>query len=269
MDIVRGLEKTWPYTVIPANFICCSGGLWAIANAFRYGYGLSMASNGAITLIMNRDQVNTSNLQSVCHAGLSMVYGIRLAEFLWRRSSKPKYEERTKARWAKATKASFGRRLVFVTWISGLMSAYIIPLMYNFKVADDKKPVTKLKKSWVSWLGCGLAAVGIILQLFADEQKLKHKESNGGCTMDGLYKYIRHPNYTGEAFFHVGMFLSGFDAYTNWKKMLYAAISPGLLTFVIVKATRKLEMRQMENYGDIPEYKAWRENSWSLIPFIF
>jgi len=267
--IVKGLEKTWPYTVIPTNFLCCSGGLWSLANAIKYGYGMSMVSNGAITLLMNRDKVNTSNLQSVCHAGLAMVYGARLTEFLYRRSSNPSYAEKTKERWAKADAASFGKKVAFVTYITGLMSAYIIPLMYNFKADNDKNQTKVIKKSWVSWLGVGFAAVGIILQLFSDEQKLKHKESSGGCIMHGFYKFIRHPNYTGEALFHVGMFLSGFDAYASWKEMLYAAIAPGLLTFVIVKATKKLEIKQMEKYGDNPEYKAWRKSSWSLIPFVY
>jgi len=224
-----------------------------------------MFSNGALTLLMNRDQVTSGNLQSVCHAGLSMVYGLRLTHFLYRRQFKSSYQEEMKGMLERSARASFPKKLRVVTMVSGLMSAYIIPLMYNFQF--DK--IEKEKQSWVNWLGCGLVAAGIILQFFADEQKLKHKDAIGGCTMDGFYKYIRHPNFSGEFLVHLGMYLSGFSAYKNVKEMFYAAIGPGLMAKVILGATVRLDEKQMKNYGDNPEYKSWRASSWALFPFVF
>jgi len=224
-----------------------------------------MFSNGALTLLANRDQVSRGNLQSVCHAGLSMVYGARLTEFLYRRQFKPSYQKEMKGMLERSARSSFSKKLRVVTMVSSLMSSYIIPLMYNFRC--DKVP--REKQSWVNWLGCGLAAIGIILQLFSDEQKLKHKDTIGGCTMDGFYKYIRHPNFTGEFLFHIGMYLGGFSTYKNWKEKLYAAIGPGLMAYVAIGASARLDKKQMKNYGNNLEYKNWRETSWVLIPFIF
>jgi len=257
MDLTQKVKNSWPYIVIPANFL--------LANTFKYSYGLSIFSNGALTLLNYHDQVNSSNFQSVCHAGLSMLYGVRLAEFLHRRTSKPSYSTKLSDAVERSARSSFTKKLGVVTMVTTLMSAYVMPLMYSFKYAQDKD----VKKSWMSWFGIGLAAVGIILQCFADEQKLKHKESVGGCIMDGTYKYIRHPNYTGEVFFHVGMYLGGFSAYTNWKKMSFAAFAPGFMTFVMLRVSKSLDVKQMNNYGDSAAYKVWKDRTWSLIPYIF
>jgi len=267
MDIIKKLDKTWPYTVIPVNFLWCSSGFWNPINTVRYGYGLSMISNGALTLLLNREQVSKNNLQSVCHAVLIMVYGARLSEFLYRRQSKPNYQAYRKEQKRSPANPPFLRKLRSVTMVTGVMSAYIIPLVYSFKYPAAE--VKCEKKRWVSWVGCGMAAVGIILQFFADEQKLRYKENNGGCTMDGIYKYIRHPNYTGEALFHIGMWLGGFSGYKSRKDMFYSAIAPGGLTFVIVNASKRLDIKQMKKYGESLEYIGWRDGSWSLFPFIF
>jgi len=224
-----------------------------------------MISNGALTLLKYRDQISRSNIQSVIHAGLSIAYGMRLTEFLYRRKSKSSYKRKMKETFGKSAKGSFSKRLNVVIMVTILMSLYIIPLNYSFKNGE----IEGLKQNWVSWLGSGLSAFGIIVQFFADEQKLKHKETIGGCIMNGIYKWIRHPNYAGEALFHVGMYFGGFCAYKNWFQMIFAGIAPALLTFVIVGATARLDKKQMETYGKDPVYKRWKERSWSLFPFVF
>jgi steroid 5-alpha reductase family enzyme len=263
MDLIKGLA-TWPYAVIPVNFVIFSYRFLNPTNPVS-GYGLSMFSNGALTLFVYRDQVNISNLQSVCHAGLSMLYGARLTEYLYRRQSKFSFNSILKERSRKTASASIAMKFISVSRSALLLSAYVIPLVYNFKYSTVKDR----DKSWVSWLGVGLAAAGIILQLFGDEQKLRHKETVGGCIMDGVYKFIRHPNYTGEVLFHVGMYLGGLSAYQNRTEMLNAAITPGLMTLVMALATKFLDIKQIKKYGDNPDYNAWKKRTWSLIPLIY
>jgi len=267
MEFIKKYQNTWPYIVVPVNFLCCSCGFWNHVNAFSYGYSLSMIANGALALMVHRDMVKSkgaNNFQRICHAGLSMAYGMRLGEYIFRRRSKSSYSSKWKGLKEKIAKASIWSRAMVVTIVSGLMSAYVLPLMYNFK-SDEAKSEVAL---WVSFVGCGLAAVGLIMQWIADEQKLRHKETTGGCVMDGLYTYIRHPNYTGECIFHTGMYLCGFRAYSSWKEMGFSLIAPLVMNWVMVGATKRSDKKQLEKYGSDKLYKAWREKTWGMIPLI-
>lgn len=267
MEAIRKVADTWPYTVIPVNFLCCSCGFWNYINTFSYGYSLSMIANGILTLAVYHDVIKNSdrnNIQRICQAGLSVAYGVRLGEYIFRRRSKKSYSLRQSELDEVVAKGTFKKTSIIVTLVSGLMSSYILPLAYNFKY-DWPEGETGV----VSLLGCGLAAVGLVLQWIADEQKLSHKEAGGGCVMGGTYKYLRHPNYTGEVLFHTGMYLSGFCAYSNLKEMCLASVAPFMMNYVMIMATNGLDAKQLKKYGEDKTYKAWRERTWGLIPFIF
>ena len=76
----------------------------------------------------------------------------------------------------------------------------------------------------------------------------------------GLYRYVRHPNYLGELLFHLGYLLAGASAAVVWWQIALAAIAPVSLMFVILGATRTLAQEQQERYGQLPEYRAYRDS---------
>mmetsp|Transcript_25061 Transcript_25061/g.84010 ORF Transcript_25061/g.84010 Transcript_25061/m.84010 type:complete len:240 (+) Transcript_25061:3-722(+) len=114
-----------------------------------------------------------------------------------------------------------------------------------------------------------LAYAGWLVAALGDLQKTLAKAAGAKLVTTGLYRRLRHPNYTGEAF------LWGASAAVS---LVAAAVKPSLATagwvalsglgcagiqFVLAMATGGLERRQAEKYGDLPEYKGWIKGSWS------
>ena len=68
----------------------------------------------------------------------------------------------------------------------------------------------------VGLFGVLISLSGTLLQGLADNQLLnfrrKNKFSREKMLQDGLYKFARHPNYTGEMLFWFGIGFIGLDA---------------------------------------------------------
>jgi steroid 5-alpha reductase family enzyme len=94
----------------------------------------------------------------------------------------------------------------------------------------------------------------------------------------GVFRFFRHPNYTGEVIGWVSSCLAAFTA-VAWKVakggenglVLWKSMTPYLImsmmgaigiSFVLGTATAGLEYRQNEKYGDTEEYKQWIKTSW-------
>ena len=101
-----------------------------------------------------------------------------------------------------------------------------------------------------------------MLQTVADAQKFALKQSRGAeaICQTGLWRYSRHPNYLGEIVFQVGVMLAGVLAALSVRSpaaLLLSALAPSTFIAIMLGATRRLEDRQLEAYGDRPEYRAY------------
>jgi protein-S-isoprenylcysteine O-methyltransferase Ste14 len=97
----------------------------------------------------------------------------------------------------------------------------------------------------------------------------------------GIYKYIRHPNYTGEM---MGWIISAISplwiilasgksvfSLSLWRKifipLLLGFIGALGMAFILSAATCSLEVRQKETYGGMDSYHLWVQRSWTGVSF--
>jgi len=123
--------------------------------------------------------------------------------------------------------------------------------------------------------------LGFLLGAFGDMNKTIGKALQGEDALitGGIFRFFRHPNYTGEVIGWVSSCLAGFLA-VAWKTLssgtggrvaLWKSMAPYLIlsvmgatgiSFVLATATTGLEFRQKEKYGDTKEYQDWIKKSW-------
>ena len=79
---------------------------------------------------------------------------------------------------------------------------------------------------------------------------------------------MRCPNYLGEMIFWTGVFVSGLNVYHNALEWICALIGYLGIIYVMFGGARRLEIRQDKNYGNDPEYIAYKNSTPIMIPFI-
>ena len=259
---------------------------------------------GIVTLL----STTLSNLQSLLpaslpafHAFALFFYGTRLDMFLLYRelflarfrAMRERIEERAKkqgSRW---------KRTPFLLSCAFLYFCMMSPLLITSQVCDGMSmacgPRLGLGGRIISILELSLrfsvvmALLGFLLGAFGDLNKTVGKALQGEDALitGGIFRFFRHPNYTGEVIGWVSSCLAGFLA-VLWKAVsigssggniaLWKSMAPYLLlsllgatgiSFVLMTATTGLEFRQNEKYGDTDEYQKWVKKSWvgfKLVP---
>lgn len=217
-------------------------------------YGFSVAAIGAT--LLNTFGESSSALQlSLAYA--TIFYGLRLGSFLLLRDQ---------TSWKKLPKDKTSDRLQRIPFSISLAIFYAFlttPLLYfmrNFEVPHTTSLFV------VSKAGVVLAWAGAILEAIADGQKYASKQKLGedksavfeGPTT-GVYQITRHPNYTGEVLFWLGLWLSGVSCFGQ-SIVGWVAGTLGLygIFSIMLGATKKLEERQAEKYGGQVKYEEWR-----------
>ncbi len=247
---------------------------------------------------------------AACHAYALCFYGKRLNLFLlYRELCLPKFramreriEERSKkqgARW---------KRTPFLLSCAFLYLCMMSPLLITSRVCGDLSMIassccgggggvsvgsssesrlltTILEQS----LRCSVVTtfLGFLLGALGDMNKTLGKKWKGEDALisGGIFRFLRHPNYTGEVIGWTSSCLAGVLA-VSWKTVksgggscsssssclaLWKSMAPYLLlsvmgtmgiTFVLATATTGLEYRQKEKYGDTEEYQRWIKSSW-------
>jgi len=281
MGLAQALDRWYPLIVWPLNIALCSGGFLNIIYSFGLGYALSMGSNGLLEMRRRRTALlhsppasHGSSIDTFAQPCLSLLYGARLFAFLWWRQTSVGYATKMAEMRAKTASMPLMSKCIIVGSVGTLIAGYMAPLFYAGTCVvsglsgkkEDGNQTSKM--CLVSKIGLGLATLGLIIETIADEQKNSFKAASGGLIESGLYSLVRHPNYTGEILFHVGMFLSSWHAYGTWKHLLVAALAPGSMAMVMYGAAKGLDSKQAENYG--AAFHAYRKATpYSLFPFIY
>ena len=105
----------------------------------------------------------------------------------------------------------------------------------------------------IFYAGVFLSLFGLIYETIADLQLYFFKRRFPGKRLisSGLFKYSKHPNYFGEICFWWGIFLIS----VNNSSTLYGAISPLLITFLILKVSgvpfHQNRIHDSENKSDL------------------
>ena len=124
-----------------------------------------------------------------------------------------------------------------------------------------------------TFLGFGVAALGDLQKLVTKSMKGKDHLVTGG-----LYKFLRHPNYTGEVFGWTASFAAALLAASGGSSGVVAVAKSlltnpwvvasglgwvGIMFLLAGEASVGLEKKQKEKYGGTPEYEAWVKGSWA------
>jgi protein-S-isoprenylcysteine O-methyltransferase Ste14 len=126
-----------------------------------------------------------------------------------------------------------------------------------------------------TWFGYILAALGDL-----NKTVVKAIRGDDHLVTTGIFRWLRHPNYTGEIVAWTASSLAavvgavaladtaGVVSNAKLISWVFASLFGVVgIDFVLAAATNNLEKKQKEKYGDSPAYKDWMDNSWSGFMF--
>lgn len=152
------------------------------------------------------------------------------------------------ATWEK--KITFGG--AFVTFASVLALYWLMGWLLISRNATPAYPLPS--EAWFC-LCISLCILGCAIMVAADAQKYFTLRLQRGLISDGMFRYVRHPNYIGE------MLIYGSFALMIWQWLPVAILA---WVWIGVFATNMImKERSMSRY---PGWAAYRSRSWWLIP---
>ncbi len=103
-----------------------------------------------------------------------------------------------------------------------------------------------------------LCILGCAIMIAADAQKYFTLRVQRGLISDGMFRYVRHPNYLGEIMIYLSFALMVW----HWLPFVVLAwVWPGVFA-----VNMTLKEASMARY---PEWAAYRKRSWWLLPYVF
>ncbi|MBN1295055.1 MAG: isoprenylcysteine carboxylmethyltransferase family protein [Candidatus Latescibacteria bacterium] len=148
-------------------------------------------------------------------------------------------------------------RIMWTTIITSIFAGVILMIYTNL-------PITAMHLT--GYVGLFVIIAGMILRIIAIISLGKiftvnltiHR--NQHIIKKGLYRFIRHPSYTGSLLSFVGLGLS----FNNWASLAVIAI-PVIASFIYrINVEEKLMLQQFGH-----EYTEYRKKTKRLIPFIY
>ncbi|MBR2300861.1 MAG: DUF1295 domain-containing protein [Bacteroidaceae bacterium] len=229
---------------------------------FSIGYGLSISALAVATAVIFWEDI-TLPVAILC--GVLFVYGIRLAMYLLIREKKSASYKKILYQPDNTKKKPLF--VMFAIWVScallyvGQMSPATFYLYNGANGAETNE-------LW-AWIGAVVATLGVVIEIIADAQKNAAKKKNPGRYVDGgLYKIVRCPNYFGEVLMWTGSFVITFGSCCNVWQWVIASLGYIGIVYVMFSGARRLELRQNETYGNMPEFKEYIKKTPLIIPFV-
>lgn len=256
----------WGYLgiILAVCAVCCACGFKKFVWFLSIGYGFAIAGGGITILILTLANGWGGPVVWLCvvQALLFAAYGARLSGFLL-------YRERKNKAYAKTLNEDAGgdkKMPVFVLaaiWIfvSILYTAQVSPMFFRY--FNGRTDVV------LPLIGMVISVLGLCLEALADKQKSDQKKVNPKMVAtQGLYKFVRCPNYLGEITFWIGVFVSGITAYANAGQWIMAILALIAIVFIMFNGAQRLEKRQNERYGKDKTYQAYVNSTPIILPFI-
>lgn len=135
-------------------------------------------------------------------------------------------------------------------WLISFLGIHLFPTVIVFV---SLMPILYVLENGVTYqsfiyIGFLIMVVGALISYVADAQLREHKSNHKGTSiMSGLWKHSRHPNYFGEVFFWLGVFVSSFAsefAYINGIGFV------GMLLLFNLYSVPKMESKLLKNKED-------------------
>jgi steroid 5-alpha reductase family enzyme len=190
------------------------------------------------------------------------VWGVRLGGYLLYRVIKRGKDDRFDE-----MRAKFWSFLGF--WIFQIFWVFVVSLSVIYlNAAQVDVPLNAGDYiGWVIW------AIGFFLESAADFTKDRfssNPENKGKILASGVWSVTRHPNYAGEIFIWVGIFISAAQVFSANDKSAYCSIVSPVFTFAILmflSGVNLAEDRYDERYGTASVYLEYKKSTSPLIPF--
>lgn len=122
--------------------------------------------------------------------------------------------------------------------------------------------------SFYPYIGIAISLFGLVFETVADQQKFSFKQKfPNQFIQTGLWKHLRHPNYTGELLFWIGVFIISLP--TAWWYL--SILSPLWIAMILTKFSGipPLEKKWKSRLENDEKFQAYWERSWSLFPYIY
>ena len=237
-------------------------GFWKSEYGVSYAYGAATATVGALVLRA------APNRLAAAHALCVLCYGVRLNAFLlWRELNIPRFQKFRETIEERA-KASGGRlkRTPFVLSCAFLYFCMTAPLLITSSLAPPVTFLPLVLSVVLAWAGFAIAAYGDLYKSMA-----KAKLGDDVLVTTNIFRFLRHPNYTGEQILWSANLMSavaatcyawptGLKSAAVW--LLGSVVGWAGIMFVLAKATTSLEKKQAERYD---AYSKWQGSSWGGI----
>lgn len=222
------------------------------------GYGLSMTGLAILFEIIWWDHLT---VLSAIQLSLLTFYEIRLASYLISRESKPSYAKELQASKQRSQHLQGFLKIVIWLTVAALYVAMAAPAAW---VLHAHQP-TQVSQ----YLGVTLMALGVVIEMLADDQKTAFKAVNPDQFMQqGLYRFSRCPNYFGEMLFWTGNLICALQVMSGVATLLLALIGWLCIELIMLGSARRLEFKQEQRYAENTEFQAYVQQVPILIPFI-
>ena len=255
-----------------ASFLPACLGLWRTGYAVSYGYGGAVMASGLLQLLAVSGTTAAVSLPVRLHAALYVFYGLRLNSFLLHRE----IVFPVAVHMMKRRDDSLPKRLKRLPVITGCSFLYFCMAAGPMRIlATVDPPATG---PVLATLAAGFA--GFVLAGIGDWYKARIKARDGPnkLVVTGPFRYLRHPNYTGDmlgwtcACLLPALLLllsgaggAGGGLLRSLPWVLASVVGWSGIVFAVYgsEATAGLERKHREKYGGTPEYEDWIRRSWA------
>jgi steroid 5-alpha reductase family enzyme len=192
---------------------------------------------------------------------LMLLWGTRLLIHTYRRNLN-KEEDWRYHEWhdSKSCRYSICTYVQVFLFQAALMMIISLPVVYSLRLIV-------LSMFDVNYLGLVLAALGLLLETIADQQRFtflkkgnNRKKGQEPLMTTGLWRFSRHPNYFGEIIFWWGIYILVLGTPNSWMMIF----SPLLLSYILLFVSGLPTEKKYKARADFIEYK--RKTS-PLIPW--
>lgn len=188
---------------------------------------------------------------------------VRIAKRNWHKPEDFRY-----ANWRK----EWGKNVVIISFFR----VFILQAIINFIVGSASYYVILNNQfvfsgvgQWIVYLGVIFALTGLVFEVVGDEQLRRHIDKGTHSLMkEGLWSITRHPNYFGEIFIWLGLYILGISMLFNQNVSivfyLILVISPALMALILIYLSTPMLEKNMEKYDGWDDYV---NNTPMIFPF--
>jgi steroid 5-alpha reductase family enzyme len=231
---------------------CCLVIFLQFAWVFNYGYGLSVLACALALMALHPTPAG------LLTGAIAALFGLRMLQFTHTRYTRSAYSTSggRKHRQAPAVPVPF--RIMMWVFVSWLMAGELMALAF---IARDGALTP-----WVL-AGAALMLAGLLMETVADQQKQSAKARDPEAFVStGLYRLMRHPNYTGEIVFQVGIIVSCLGVVDGWWQLALSVVAPAYIVVLMVWSSGSLDESQQARFGADPAWQNYRARTGGLLP---